>query len=48
MTALVRHQSRALPVAVALDGPARRFLERGKSLCHRRRGLLDLRCAHCH
>ena len=28
MTIFVRHQSRGLPVAVALDGPGHRLLER--------------------
>ena len=47
MTILVRHQSRGLPVAIALDGPARRLFERGKELWYLRRGLLDPSCAHC-
>jgi sulfur-oxidizing protein SoxA len=48
MTIFVRHQSRGMPVAVAVDGPARPFFERGKAFYYQRRGLFDMSCAHCH
>lgn len=48
MTAVVRHQSRGLPVNVKIEGPARPFYEKGKKFYNQRRGLLDLSCANCH
>jgi L-cysteine S-thiosulfotransferase len=48
MTMFVRHQSRGMPVEVAIDGPARPFFENGKEFYYRRRGLFDLSCAQCH
>ncbi len=48
MTAYVRHQSRGIPVAVAIDGPAKPFFEKGKAFYDQRRGLLDMACKHCH
>lgn len=48
MTIFVRHQSRGMPVDVAIDGPARPFFEQGKAFYYQRRGLLDMSCAHCH
>lgn len=48
LTAFVSMQSRGLPVAVRIDGPAQPFFEAGKALYIRRRGQLDLSCAHCH
>lgn len=48
MTIFVKHQSRGMPVNVAIDGPAAPFFEQGKASFYRRRGLLDMTCAHCH
>ncbi len=52
MTALdayVMHQSRGLPVAVALDGDEERAaFERGRIYYETPRGQLDLSCANCH
>jgi sulfur-oxidizing protein SoxA len=48
MTTYVKHQSRGMPVNVDIDGPARPFFEQGKALFHRRLGLLDMSCSHCH
>ena len=48
LTALVAHQSRGLPMSVAIDGPARPFFDAGRALYHQRQGQLDLSCAQCH
>jgi sulfur-oxidizing protein SoxA len=48
LTAYVAFQSRGMPVAVAIDGPARRHFEAGERLYRQRRGQLNLACAHCH
>jgi sulfur-oxidizing protein SoxA len=48
LTALVAHQSRGLPMRVAIDGPARAFFEAGRTLYYERQGQLDLSCAQCH
>ena len=48
MTVYVRHQSRGMPVSVAIDGPAAPFYDKGKEFFNQRRGLLDMACKHCH
>ena len=48
MTAYVRHQSRGVPVAVSIDGPAKPFYEKGKEFYYQKRGQLDMACASCH
>jgi len=48
MTAYVRRQSRDLPMAAVIDGPAAAFFAAGKEIYHTRRGQLDLACIHCH
>jgi sulfur-oxidizing protein SoxA len=48
MTVYVRHQSRGIPISVAIDGPAAPFYEKGKEFFNQRRGLLDMACKHCH
>ena len=48
MTALVKLQSRGMPMNVAIDGPAAPFYEKGKAFYNERRGQLDLACTHCH
>lgn len=48
MTALVKMQSRGMPVAVKIDGEAAPFYEKGKEFYYTRRGQLDMACKHCH
>nr|VFJ76885.1 MAG: sulfur-oxidizing protein SoxA [Candidatus Kentron sp. FW] len=48
MSALVRLQSRGMPIDVKIDGEAERFHKQGKKFFHQRRGALDLSCYHCH
>jgi len=48
LTAFVRHQSMGVPVRVKIDGPAKPFFEKGKAFYYKRRGQLDMSCAHCH
>ncbi len=48
MTVYVRHQSRGMPVNVAVDGPMTPFFEKGKEFYYGRRGQLDMSCANCH
>ncbi|MGB0749281.1 MAG: sulfur oxidation c-type cytochrome SoxA [Magnetospiraceae bacterium] len=48
MSALIRMQSRGMPVNVAIDGEAAPYFEKGKEFYFQRRGQLDLACAHCH
>jgi sulfur-oxidizing protein SoxA len=48
LTAYVAHQSRGLPYAVTIDGPARAAFERGRAFFGERHGQMNLACAHCH
>ncbi len=48
LTAFIAHQSRGLPMDVAIDGPARAFYEKGKTFFHRRQGQMNLACSNCH
>ena len=48
MVALIRLQSRGMPVDVAIDGPAQSFWEQGKEMYYTRFGQLELSCANCH
>jgi len=48
ITAMLGLQSRGLPVAVSVDGPARRFYEAGRAIFETRIGQLNLSCAQCH
>jgi sulfur-oxidizing protein SoxA len=48
LTAFVAHQSRGMPVAVALDAQNQRNFERGRDFYHRRQGQMNLSCSHCH
>jgi len=48
LTAWVAHQSRGMPFAVAIDGPARPHFERGRDLYQRRQGQMNLACTQCH
>ena len=48
MTALIAHQSRGMPMNVAIDGEAAPFWKKGKELYYTRVGQLDMACANCH
>lgn len=48
LATFISFQSRGMPVAVEVDGPARPFFEAGKAFFLRRRGQLALACMHCH
>ena len=48
LTTYVAHQSRGLPIRVAIDGPARPFFEAGRTFFLTRRGQLNLACNQCH
>lgn len=48
LAAYVGLQSRGMPMAVAVDGPARAAFERGRELFRTRFGQLDLSCGQCH
>lgn len=48
LTAYIVHQSRGLPMSVAIDLQNARDFERGRSLYYRRSGQMNLACAHCH
>ena len=48
LTTFVVWQSRGLPVAVRIDGPAQPFFEAGRAFYEQRRGQLDMACTHCH
>jgi L-cysteine S-thiosulfotransferase len=48
LTAYVGLQSRGMPLAVEIDGPAWPFFEAGKALFTARQGQLNLSCSQCH
>jgi L-cysteine S-thiosulfotransferase len=48
LTAYVGLQSRGMPMQVAADGPARQFVEAGRTLFTTRAGQFNLACAQCH
>ncbi|MEO5374237.1 MAG: sulfur oxidation c-type cytochrome SoxA [Alphaproteobacteria bacterium] len=48
MTALVRLQSRGMPLDVSIDGPMKAWYDKGREFYTTRRGLLDFSCKHCH
>jgi sulfur-oxidizing protein SoxA len=48
LAAYVAIQSRGMPIAVTIDGPARASFDRGRSLFDARRGQMNLSCAQCH
>ncbi|WP_439604434.1 sulfur oxidation c-type cytochrome SoxA [Shinella sp.] len=48
LTAAIALQSRGLPMAVATEGPAARFVSEGRRLYTMRQGQLNLSCAQCH
>jgi L-cysteine S-thiosulfotransferase len=44
----VAYQSRGIPIAVSVDGPARIAFERGRAFYGQRHGQMNLACAQCH
>ncbi len=48
MTALVKMQSRGMPVNVSIDGPAKPYFERGMKYYNTRVGQMGMACKHCH
>jgi sulfur-oxidizing protein SoxA len=48
LSALVAHQSRGLPMAPSIDGPARPLFDAGRRLYEQRVGQLNLSCTQCH
>lgn len=48
LTAYIAYQSRGMPLAVAVDGPARASFDRGRALFHAKHGQMNLSCAQCH
>lgn len=48
LAAFVAHQSRGMPLAVSIDGPAKASFERGAALYRQRIGQMNLACHHCH
>ncbi|NVK19282.1 MAG: sulfur oxidation c-type cytochrome SoxA [Methylocystaceae bacterium] len=48
MTALVKMQSRGMPVNVAIDGPAKEYFDKGLKFYNTRIGQMDMACKHCH
>jgi len=48
LTAYVAYQSRGMPTAVAIEGPARASFDRGQALFRMRHGQMNLACAQCH
>ncbi len=48
LAAYVALQSRGMPVAVTIDGPARAAFERGRTFYLQRHGQMNLACTQCH
>ncbi|GAB6053766.1 sulfur oxidation c-type cytochrome SoxA [Magnetospira thiophila] len=48
MIALIKLQSRGMPLNVSIDGPAKPFFEKGREFYFQRRGQMDLACSMCH
>lgn len=48
LTAYVAHQSRGMPLAVAVDEGSREHYRRGRETYSRRQGQMNLACTHCH
>jgi L-cysteine S-thiosulfotransferase len=48
LTAYVAYQSRGMPFAVTIDGPAHEAFDRGRALYATRHGQMNLSCAQCH
>jgi len=48
LSAFVAYQSRGMPLAVSIDGPAHDAFERGRIFYNTRHGQMNLACASCH
>ena len=48
LTAYVARQSRGLPLAASIAGPAKAHFDAGLAAYRLRRGQMNLSCAHCH
>jgi sulfur-oxidizing protein SoxA len=48
LTALLRMQSRGMPLSIEIDLQNRRNFERGRDMYYRRVGQMNLSCANCH
>jgi sulfur-oxidizing protein SoxA len=48
LTAYLARQSRGVPIAVSIDGPAHAHFEAGRASYNLRRGQMNLACGHCH
>jgi len=48
LTAYVAYQSRGVPLAVSIDGPARDAFDRGRAYYVKRHGQMNLACTQCH
>ncbi len=48
LTAYVAHQSRGMPLAPSIDGPARAHFEAGRALYLKQVGQMNLACTQCH
>ena len=48
LTAFIARQSRGMPMAVSIDGPARATFDNGRDLYFKRIGQLHLACTNCH
>jgi sulfur-oxidizing protein SoxA len=48
LTAYVAYQSRGMPMAASIDGPAQATFERGRAFYTTRHGQMNLSCAQCH
>jgi len=48
LSTYVAHQSRGMPIEVAIDERTRPFFEAGRATFHRRWGQLNFACAQCH
>jgi sulfur-oxidizing protein SoxA len=48
LTAYVAFQSRGLPMAARVDGPASAAFDRGRAFYNERHGQMNLSCAQCH
>ncbi len=48
LSALIRMQSKGMPIQVKTDGEAAPYYAQGKAFYEQRRGALDMACVHCH
>jgi sulfur-oxidizing protein SoxA len=48
LSAFVAYQSRGVPLAVSIEGPARATFDRGREFYFQRHGQMNLACTQCH